>query len=118
MSTSTSDSDLDKKESSAGKSQLAQILESKQEESSSSREHPTERIRSDSTPTSHQVDAILDRNLDDMGEILGRLKGLGMELNREITDGDELIERIHRKAEDVDFKVKVQTKEMNRILKK
>jgi hypothetical protein len=126
MTSSTSDSELDKKESSQTRSQLANILESKQEESdgASSRSgggggmHPTERLRSDTVPSSEQVNDILDKNLEDMGTYLSRLKGLGMDLNREIEDQNVMLDRIHRKTEDTDFKVQVQTKEMNRILKK
>ena len=64
------------------------------------------------------VDAQLDRNLDDMASSLARLKGLAQGLNTELDDHNQIIERVHDKAEVVGFKVDKQNKEMGRILKK
>ena len=64
------------------------------------------------------VDEQLDRNLDDMAHSLARLKGLAQGLNTELDDHNQIIERVHDKAEVVGFKVDKQNKEMGRILKK
>ena len=64
------------------------------------------------------VDEKLDRNLDDMATSLARLKGLAQGLNTELDDHNQIIERVHDKAEVVGFKVDKQNKEMGRILKK
>ena len=64
------------------------------------------------------VDEQLDRNLDDMANSLARLKGLAQGLNTELDDHNQIIERVHDKAEVVGFKVDKQNKEMGRILKK
>lgn len=64
------------------------------------------------------VDEQLDRNLDDMASSLARLKGLAQGLNTELDDHNQIIERVHDKAEVVGFKVDKQNKDMGRILKK
>ena len=64
------------------------------------------------------VDEQLDRNLDDMASSLARLKGLAQGLNTELVDHNQIIERVHDKAEVVGFKVDKPNKEMGRILKK
>ena len=64
------------------------------------------------------VDEKLDRNLDDMASSLARLKGLAQGLNTELDDHNQIIERVHDKAEVVGFKVDKQNKDMGRILKK
>ena len=68
--------------------------------------------------TYNAVDEQLDRNLDDMATSLARLKGLAQGLNTELDDHNQIIERVHDKAEVVGFKVDKQNKEMGRILKK
>lgn len=118
----SSSSDLDDGEQpsrSTSRSKLSSILE----QSASAKEdievsHPTQRFREDTSYSSQQVDDLLDRNLGIMGDSLTRLKMMGTSLLDEIEDQNEMVDRISRKTEDVDFKIGSQTKEMNRILKK
>jgi len=119
---STSGTELDGKkqpEEAAAKSQLSQILETKSQQSNSSSDmHPTERFRSEGPLSSRQVDDILDRNLEDIGNSISKLKFLGLDLNKEIDDQNSMLERITTKTENVDHRINSQTKDMNRILKK
>ncbi len=123
MSTSTSGGDLNKEGDDSNsvpeaKSKLTQILE-RTEVDRGNVQHPTERFRSSDEPlSSRDVDSILDKNLDEIGVSISRLKHLGLDLNKEIGDQNLLVDRIMNKAEDVDFKVQSQTKDMTRILKK
>jgi synaptosomal-associated protein 29 len=71
-----------------------------------------------STQNYNAVDERLDRNLDDMASSLARLKGLAQGLNTELDDHDQIIGRVHDKAEVVGFKVDKQNRDMGRILKK
>ena len=71
-----------------------------------------------STQNYNAVDERLDRNLDDMASSLARLKGLAQGLNTELDDHDQIIGRVHDKAEVVGFKVEKQNRDMGRILKK
>jgi len=64
------------------------------------------------------VDAALDRNLDDMASGLARLKGLAQGLNEELNDHNSLLDRVNVKTEDVKFKVDRQNRDMNKILGK
>jgi len=64
------------------------------------------------------VDAALDKNLDDMASGLARLKGLARGLNDELNDQNDLIDRVNVKTENVKFKVDRQNKDMNKILGK
>jgi len=126
---SQSSSSLDKEEGGGttdgsgaeSKNKLARILETAgSESSSSSMAHPVERLRANdfNPPSSRDVNDILDQNLEDIGVSLTRLKGLGLDLNKEIVDQNEMLERIRDKTEDADFKIQRQNKDMNRILKK
>jgi len=124
---SKSSSSLDKEDGGAtdssaeSKNKLARILEtSGNESSSSSMVHPVERLRSSdfNPPSSRDVNDILDQNLEDIGVSLTRLKGLGLDLNKEMLDQNDMLERIRDKTEDADFKIQRQNKDMNRILKK
>lgn len=119
MSTSVSGGDLNKEVDNVPdtKTRLAQVLE-KTEVDAKSSVHPVERFRSDEPMRSQDVDSILDKNLEDIGLSISRLKNLGLDLNKEIEDQNVLLGRITNKTEDVDFKVQSQTKDMNRILKK
>jgi len=64
------------------------------------------------------VDEALDRNLDDMASGLARLKGLAQGLNSELSEHNEILDRVSDKTEKVGFKVDKQNKDMNKILKK
>lgn len=117
MTSSSSANDLEQKQNAAGRSQLSQILESSSERGRNDI-HPVDRLRSESVPSSQKVDDILDRNLELMGDSISKLKNLGLDLNTEIDNQNVMLDRLHTKTEDVDFRVQSQTKEMNRILKK
>merc|ERR1719354_1285801 len=67
---------------------------------------------------SMDIDSRLDQNLDDMASGLSRLKGLAMNLNDEMSDQNELIDRINIKTEDSHFNIGKQNKDMNKILGK
>eukprot|EP00092_Neocalanus_flemingeri_P022843 GFUD01024768.1.p1 GENE.GFUD01024768.1~~GFUD01024768.1.p1 ORF type:complete len:260 (-),score=117.45 GFUD01024768.1:611-1390(-) len=67
---------------------------------------------------SGSVDEALDRNLDDMASGLARLKGLAEGLNSEMSEHNQILDRVGDKTEVVGFKVDKQNKEMNKILKK
>jgi len=64
------------------------------------------------------IDDALDRNLDDMAAGLSRLKGLAQGLNSELTEHNDLLDRVNDKSEGVGFKVEKQNKAMEKILKK
>jgi len=64
------------------------------------------------------VDEALDRNLDDMASGLARLKGLAQGLNSELSEHNQILDRVYDKTEVVGFKVDKQNKDMNKILKK
>jgi len=64
------------------------------------------------------VDEALDRNLDDMASGLARLKGLAQGLNNELSEHNDILDRVSDKTEMVGFKVDKQNKDMNKILKK
>jgi len=64
------------------------------------------------------VDAALDKNLDDMASGLARLKGLANGLNSELNEHNDLLDRVNVKTEDVKFKVDRQNRDMNKILGK
>eukprot|EP00088_Acartia_fossae_P069577 TRINITY_DN9120_c0_g1_i4.p1 TRINITY_DN9120_c0_g1~~TRINITY_DN9120_c0_g1_i4.p1 ORF type:complete len:280 (-),score=63.17 TRINITY_DN9120_c0_g1_i4:159-998(-) len=68
--------------------------------------------------SSMDVDTRLDQNLDEMASGLTRLKGLAMNLNDELADHNDLIDRINVKTEDTQFKIGKQNKDMNKILGK
>jgi len=117
MKTSSSASDLEEPSRSESRRQLSSILE-QPIDSPKDDIHPTQRFRSEAPSSSKQIDDILDQNLDMMGNSLSRLKVMGLNLQEEVEGQNEMIERISRKTEDVDYKVTSQTKDMNRILKK
>jgi len=98
------------------RSDLSQILESRQGPSADLSDHPVMRLRSESNPSSKEVDAILDKNLEEMGSALSRLKGLGLGLQDEIESQNDLLVRVGQKTEDADWRIKRQNKEMTKIL--
>lgn len=63
------------------------------------------------------VDEILDGRLDEMAMGLNRLKGLALDLNEELDDHDDILNRLHDKASHADIKVGKQNKTMDKILK-
>jgi len=90
--------------------------------------HPVSRLRSDDVggyghaqqmneqPTS--FNDLLDRNLDDMGASISRLKGLAIDMHQDIGEQNDLIDNITYKVEDVDLKIGRQTRDMNKLLGK
>lgn len=63
------------------------------------------------------VDEILDGRLEEMALGLGRLKGLALDLNEELEDHDEILNRLHDKTSQNDIKVKKQNQSMGKLLK-
>ncbi|ODM98202.1 Synaptosomal-associated protein 29 [Orchesella cincta] len=113
----SSDVDADKEQPLPRRSKLAEVLENRMEPPRDP-VHPTERFRSNACLESKDVDELLDRNLDMMGDSLSRLKMLGLSLQDELGQQNELVDRITSKSENVDCKMSTQNKDMNRILKK
>lgn len=72
----------------------------------------------DKDPTSADVDARLDQNLDDVCSGLSRLRGLATGLQTEITEQNQMLDRISDKTDRADIRVNVQNKQMNRLLNK
>ncbi|KAF0291237.1 Synaptosomal-associated protein 29 [Amphibalanus amphitrite] len=65
-----------------------------------------------------RVDAQLDRNLEDMCSGLGRLRGLAEGLGQEISEQNQMLDRISTKTDRADVRIGSQNKEMLRIMKK
>lgn len=87
--------------------------------------HPSTRLRGLDQQTmaepisdSQRINKMLDDNLDEMAVAIGRLKGLGSELGREIDVQNELIDTIQDKVEGADLKIGKQNKQMNKLLGK
>lgn len=57
-------------------------------------------------------------NLNEMGQVVGRLKKLGAALGEEIEDQNKLIDTISDKMEEADIKIDNQTKQMKNLLGK
>ncbi|CAG7636643.1 unnamed protein product, partial [Allacma fusca] len=114
-------SETDKPTVTKSRSELSQILENHSEGgnfSSDVADHPTMRFRSESIPTSRDVDKILDQNLEEMGSAITRLKSLGLGLQGELDSQTDLLDRVANKTDNAVFNMDKQNKEMNRILKK
>jgi len=82
--------------------------------------HPALKSRGlveDSDKTS-SADEVLDRNLDEMALGLSRLKGLALDLNSELDEHDDILNRLDDKAGRTGMKVEKQNKDMSKILKK
>ena len=86
--------------------------------------HPGLRVRGmqegqmDQRAGTANVDAILDRNLDEMSSGLSRLKVLAEGLNTELEEHDDIIGRIDDKVDQNSWRVQKQNKDMNKLLKK
>ncbi|XP_034230735.1 synaptosomal-associated protein 29 [Thrips palmi] len=110
---------------------LAEAMEAKPE---STGPHPGLRIRgladeddgSDMrSPTSsnplqsrfNHINDILDKNMDEVGSSLTRLKGLAVGLGEEIESQNDLIGRIHDKTDRADVTIQRQNREIKRLLK-
>ncbi|XP_037090128.1 synaptosomal-associated protein 29-like [Pollicipes pollicipes] len=65
-----------------------------------------------------RVDAQLDRNLEDMCSGLTRLRGLAEGLGDEISEQNDMLDRISKATDRADLRVTSQNKDMVRILKK
>lgn len=65
----------------------------------------------------NQVNDILDKNIDEVGSSLSRLKGLAQGLGEEIESQNDLIDRIHDKTDRAEVTVTRQNREMKRLLK-
>ena len=64
------------------------------------------------------VDEVLDRNLDEMAMGLSRLKGLALDLNAELDEHDDILNRLDDKSAHAGIKVTKQNKDMSKLLKK
>lgn len=106
------------------RSDLSEFLAARNETSYSNsnnyEDHPAAQLRMEHERerSSRDVDAILDRNLEDMSVSLARLKLLGVNLGEAIEGDNEIIERITTKTDKADGRIQHQNKEMQRILKK
>jgi len=81
---------------------------------------PFSSISASASRTSHinTVDDQLDENLENMASGLARLKGLAQGLNTELSDHNDILDRVNDKTDVVGFKVDRQNKDMSKILKK
>lgn len=68
--------------------------------------------------TGSGVDEILDRNLDEMSMGLSRLKGLAQNLNTELEDHNDILDRLDHKTSSTQWRVEKQNKDMSKLLKK
>ncbi|XP_026314247.1 synaptosomal-associated protein 29-like [Hyposmocoma kahamanoa] len=89
------------------------------------RAHPSSRLKgldqqtmAEPIPDSQRINKMLDDNLEEMVQHITRLKGLGVELGREIDTQNELIDNIQDKVEVADIKIHKQNKTMNKLLGK
>lgn len=83
--------------------------------------HPTTRMRNDPPEPQKFTGSFneqLDRNLDDMANSLGRLKGLAIDLHGEIDSQNDLIDDITTMTEDTDIKIVKQNKQIGYLLGK
>lgn len=105
----------------------AQLSDIQIKEKASYETHPVARLRNDDaagygygqqTSKSTSFNQQLDRNLDDMGASLSRLKGLAIDLHQDIEEQNDLIDNITNKVEDVDVVIGRQNRDMNKLLGK
>ena len=64
------------------------------------------------------VDDRLNKNLDEMGMGLGRLKAMAQDLNQELEEHNDIIDRLDDKTSKTNWRVEKQNKDMNKLLKK
>ena len=64
------------------------------------------------------VDEVLDKNLDEMAMGLSRLKGLTLDLNTELDEHEDILNRLDDKSAQAGIKVTKQNKDMSKLLKK
>eukprot|EP00095_Tigriopus_kingsejongensis_P006249 snap_masked-scaffold1159_size58420-processed-gene-0.10 protein:Tk06249 transcript:snap_masked-scaffold1159_size58420-processed-gene-0.10-mRNA-1 annotation:"synaptosomal-associated protein 29-like" len=64
------------------------------------------------------VNDVLDQNLDEMSMGLSRLKGLAQNLNEELDEHTDILDRLDHKTSNTQWRVDKQNKDMNKILKK
>ncbi len=64
------------------------------------------------------VDDVLDQNLEEMSLGLSRLKGLAQDLNTELEDHNEILDRLDDKTAKTSWRVEKQNKDMSKLLKK
>ncbi|XP_011313155.1 synaptosomal-associated protein 29 [Fopius arisanus] len=69
-------------------------------------------------PVTDNVSKILERNLEEMGGSLARLKGLAIGLTEEIDSQSTLIDNVADKTERADIMIGKQNKDMRHLLKK
>jgi len=81
-----------------------------------SENHPALRTRGLHENSTKSVDDILDSNLDEMSQGLGRLKGLAMNLNEELEEHNAILDRLDDKTANADWRVKKQNKDMDKLL--
>jgi len=81
-----------------------------------SENHPALRTRGLHENSNKSVDDILDSNLDEMSQGLGRLKGLAMNLNEELEEHNAILDRLDDKTANADWRVKKQNKDMDKLL--
>ena len=62
------------------------------------------------------ADDILDRNLEEMSHGLSRLKGLAKDLNQELDEHNEILDRLDDKTANTHWKVEKQNKDMGKLL--
>jgi len=65
-----------------------------------------------------EVNAALDRNLDEISSGLSRLKGLAQGLNTELEEQNDLLDNIDNEAAKAGLKISKQNKDMNQLLGK
>lgn len=67
---------------------------------------------------SNNVSRILEKNLDEIGGSVARLKGLAIGLSEEIESQNDLIENVMDKTDRADIMLERQNKDMKHLLKK
>ena len=82
--------------------------------------HPALRTRGlvEKQNAAGSVNEVLDKNLDEMAMGLSRLKGLALDLNAELDEHDDILNRLDDKSAHAGIKVTKQNKDMSKLLKK
>ncbi|XP_058810880.1 synaptosomal-associated protein 29 [Phymastichus coffea] len=103
---------------------LADRLNKTAESARRNSEHPSFRLRGmteeeeDIHPSTKNLTAVLEANLDEMSSSISRLKGLAIGLSEEIDTQNDLIDSITDKAEKADITLQRQNKDIRHLLKK